>query len=162
MSETWKRGAPVSRRRSSALAASTSWSITLPPTRITPGGLGEVDWAFVGRVRHIQIPAEVESGFQKVQHYRATVRGKLPDSDGNRRLIAGLGGEWHQHAAIAAPLVSGDRVAAVLYADNPSGRPLGNTEALEIFLQQAGLAMDRAFLERKLEESRRIRVDDAD
>jgi hypothetical protein len=55
------------------------------------------------------------------------------------------------------PLVSNERVAAILYGDNPSGRALGSTDTLEIFLQQAGLAMDRVLLERKLEEARRRR-----
>jgi hypothetical protein len=46
-------------------------------------------------------------------------------------------------------------VAAILFGDNPSGKPLGATEGLEIFLQQAGLAMDRALLERRLEERKK-------
>lgn len=115
---------------------------------------------FVGRVRRIQVPVDSESVFSRVERYRAVVRAPLADTEGNRRLITGLGGDWHGHTVLAAPLVSSDRVAAILYGDNPSGKPLGSTEGLEIFLQQAGLAMDRALLERKLEESRRRRTDD--
>jgi hypothetical protein len=40
---------------------------------------------------------------------------------------------------------------AILYGDNlPEKRPIGDTEALEIFLSQAGLAMEKALLERRL------------
>jgi len=42
-------------------------------------------------------------------------------------------------------------VVAVLYGDNlPDEKPIGDTEALEIFLSQAGLAMEKALLERRM------------
>ncbi len=110
---------------------------------------------FVSRVRKIQIAVDKDSVFGKVTRFRSMIRGPLKELDGNRRLIEGLGGVWPKEATVAAPLISGDRVAAILYCDNPSGKSLGYTESLEIFLQQAGLAMDRALLERKLEDSRK-------
>lgn len=117
---------------------------------------------FVAHVRRIRIPIDSECVFRKVLQYRSAVRGPFDDTPGNRILAAGLGGVAPRGDVVAIPLVSGDRVAAVLYGDNPSGRPLGATDALEIFLLQAGLAMDRALLERKLEESRRKRASDVD
>ena len=111
---------------------------------------------FVARVRRIQIPVEHDSVFAKVAQYRSMVRGPLPATDANRSLLEGLGG-WHAYPTVAIPIVSGDRVAAILLGDNPSGKPLGATDGLEIFLQQAGLAMDRALLERRLEESKKNR-----
>lgn len=110
---------------------------------------------FVGRVRRIQIPVELKSIFARVSHYRAMIREPLERADGNQSLIDGIGGGWPSKVVVAAPLISGSRVAAILYGDNPSGVALGATDSLEIFLQQAGLAMDRALLERKLEETRR-------
>jgi hypothetical protein len=115
---------------------------------------------FVQRVRRIQLPLDADSIFSKISRYRAMIRGPLADTEGNRRLIEGLGGRFHTNAVVAAPIISNDRVAVILFGDNPSGKPLGSTEGLEIFLQQAGLAMDRALLERRLEESRRKRADD--
>lgn len=109
---------------------------------------------FVVRVRHLQVPVELESLLSKVARFQALVREPLEDTAGNRRLLTGLGGEWHHNETVAAPLISGDRVAAILFGDNPSTKPLGNTDGLEIFMQQAGLVMERALLERKLEESR--------
>jgi CheY-like chemotaxis protein len=110
---------------------------------------------FVGRVRRIQVPVEVDSVFAQVSRFRAIIRAPLKPIDGNKRLIEGLGGDFPKDPIVAAPLISGERVAAILYGDNPSGKPLGSTDSLEIFLQQAGLAMDRALLERKLEDSRK-------
>ena len=50
-----------------------------------------------------------------------------------------------------APIESAGCVVALLYADNlPGGAPLGDTTALEIVLHEAGLALDRASLERAL------------
>lgn len=119
--------------------------------------IDEASDQFVSRVRRIQIPVEIESIFSRVCHFRSMIRAPLKDCDGNRRLIEGLSGTWPTNEAVAAPLISGDRVAAILFGDNPSGKALGLTDSLEIFLQQAGLAMDRALLERKLEDSRKYR-----
>ncbi len=112
--------------------------------------------AFVARVRRIQMPVEHDSVFAKVAQYRSAVRGPVSETEANRALLEGLGG-WHGHPTVAIPIISGDRVAAILFGDNPSGKPLGATDSLEIFLQQAGLAMDRALLERRLEESKKNR-----
>jgi hypothetical protein len=44
-------------------------------------------------------------------------------------------------------------VVALLYADNlPESKPFGDTSALEVVLHHAGLALDRAALERALQE----------
>jgi len=53
-----------------------------------------------------------------------------------------------------APIESGDRVVALLYADNlPAEQPIGDSSALEVVLHEAGLALDRAVLERALAEA---------
>jgi hypothetical protein len=49
------------------------------------------------------------------------------------------------------PIISEGKVVAILYGDNaPQKRAIGDTESLEIFLSQAGLAMEKALLERRL------------
>lgn len=116
---------------------------------------GEASDLFVARVRRVQVPVDQESIFGRVTRFRSMIRGPLKETEGNKLLIKGLGGVWPSGETVAAPLISGDRVAAILFGDNPSGKPLGPTDSLEIFLQQAGLAMDRALLERKLEDSRK-------
>jgi hypothetical protein len=46
-----------------------------------------------------------------------------------------------------------------MYADNlATRRPLGDTSALEVVLHEAGLALERAVLERALEQAEGERV----
>jgi hypothetical protein len=55
--------------------------------------------------------------------------------------------------AYAAPIESGGRVVALIYADNlPDEKPLPDPTAFEIVLHEAGLVLDRAVLERALAE----------
>lgn len=110
---------------------------------------------FVARVRRVHVSIDVESVLSTVAKYRSTYRGPLNQADGNRQLIDGFGGPWPSSHVAALPLISNDRVAAILYGDNTEETALAATDTLEIFLQQAGLAMDRALLERRLEERRR-------
>jgi hypothetical protein len=50
-------------------------------------------------------------------------------------------------------MISRGQVVIILYGDNlPERRRIGDSTGLEIFLSQAGLAMEKAFLERKLKE----------
>lgn len=126
------------------------------------GGFSSLEGSdqFVARVRRTHVPTESGVVFDRVVRYEALIREPLVDDPINRALIERLGGGWHSGESVVAPLTSGGRVAAVLFGDNPSGQPLAPTEGLEIFLQQAGLAMDRALLERRLEESKRERVEE--
>ena len=83
---------------------------------------------------------------------RAPVRG-APSNDGDR-LLAMLLGDSPPREAYVAPIESGERVVAILYADNlPSKTPIGDTSALEVVLHEAGLALERAVLERALAEA---------
>jgi hypothetical protein len=79
-------------------------------------------------------------------------RQSAPSDEGDRHLTAQLGSAAPEEAYVA-PIESGDRVVALLYGDNlPDERPIGDTTALEIVLLEAGLALDRALLERTLSE----------
>ena len=73
-----------------------------------------------------------------------------PSDAGDRRLVAMLGSGMPKEAYVA-PIHSGGRVAALLYADDlPEGRPLGDNGSLAVVLREAGLALDRALQERAL------------
>jgi hypothetical protein len=92
-------------------------------------------------------------GLRSVVEQRRAVRG-APSAPGDRRLAERLGAVAADEVYVA-PILGGDRVVALLYADTlPEGGPLGDTTALEIVLHEAGLALDRALLERALEELR--------
>jgi len=67
--------------------------------------------------------------------------------------VASLG-DAEPGMAYVAPIESGGQVIAVLYGDNlPDDEPVGDTSSLEVVLHHAGLALDRAALERALTES---------
>jgi hypothetical protein len=103
-------------------------------------------------LQRVRVPAAESAWLRTVCERRAPVRG-APSNDGDRRLAMLLGNSPPREAYVA-PIESGERVVAVLYADNlPSKTPLGDTGALEVVLHEAGLALDRAVLERALAEA---------
>jgi GAF domain-containing protein len=70
----------------------------------------------------------------------------------SRSLFERLGGGVPSEIFLG-PLISEGKVVAILYGDNlPADGPFGETEGLEIFLDQAGLAMEKALLQRRLRE----------
>jgi hypothetical protein len=76
-----------------------------------------------------------------------------PSNAGDHRLLAMLGTGIPKQAYVA-PVHSGGRVAALLYADDlPDTKALGDSTALAIVLHEAGLALDRALLERALAQA---------
>lgn len=102
-------------------------------------------------LRDLAYPCGASSWMGLVLQHGKPVRG-APANDGDRDL-AGLLGDRIPDQAYLAPIESGGQVIALLYGDNlPDGRPLGDTSALEVVLHHAGLALDRAALERALRE----------
>ncbi len=67
--------------------------------------------------------------------------------------LATLIGAIPEASAYIAPILSSDQVVALLYGDNGVAPACGDTSALEVVLHHAGLALDRAALERALAES---------
>jgi hypothetical protein len=123
-------------------------------------GLGEFGLVIEGedankRVRRMKLPSDEPSVFREAIHKRAILKkGMNLDEKWNRYVVQQLGGAVPSEAFVA-PIFSAGKVVALLYGDNvPERRAIGDTTALEIFLAQAGMAMDRALLERKLRELR--------
>jgi hypothetical protein len=103
-------------------------------------------------LREVALQADGPSWFRRVLAGAGAVRG-APEDDGDRELCRLLGNAEPGEAYVA-PLESGDRIVALLYADNlPEGGSLGETQALEVVLHEAGMALDRAALERQLAEA---------
>jgi hypothetical protein len=76
-----------------------------------------------------------------------------PSDEGDHHLAVLLGNDIPGEAFVA-PIVTGERVVALLYCDNLPGRePIADTRSLEVLLDAAGIALDRAVLERTLAES---------
>jgi hypothetical protein len=90
--------------------------------------------------------------FHKVSESRAPVRA-APDGPSDAAFLARIGTAAPAEVFVA-PIESGEQVAALLYGDNvATGRPLGDTSAIEVIVHEAGLALDRAVLERALEQA---------
>jgi Domain of unknown function (DUF4388) len=89
--------------------------------------------------------------FQHVLAERAPRRAAMSGSR-DRALAMRLGAAAPRDAYVA-PIESGGRVVALIYADNlPDDKPLPDPTAFEIVLHEAGLVLDRAVLECALAE----------
>ncbi|MBI5182398.1 MAG: DUF4388 domain-containing protein [Nitrospirae bacterium] len=122
-------------------------------------GLGQFGLNFLNgsadeKVRGIVIPLKESSVIKEVIEGKFPFKGKIIHSKWNNYLISELGGEFPEEAFIS-PMVCGDRVIAVLYGDNlPNKNKIENTEGLEAFMRVAGVALEKAVLEKKLKEIR--------
>jgi hypothetical protein len=114
----------------------------LPPT----GGPDDA------RIRAIELgPEEMPELFEEVLARRAAHHAAIRAP--RDRALATLLGAAAPREAYAAPIESGGRVVALVYADNlPDEKPLPDPTAFEIVLHEAGLVLDRALLERALAE----------
>jgi hypothetical protein len=98
----------------------------------------------------MKIPRGDKSIFNQVIADKSARRVRLGDSRWDNYLKEQLGGDEPEEIFLG-PIISEGQVVAVLYGDNlPEKLPIVNTESLEIFLSQAGLAMEKALLERRL------------
>lgn len=103
-------------------------------------------------VREITIPLDAPSIFRDVVTKRYPLKRRLEMVKWNRYFLDKLGGGTPIESYVA-PVFAVGRIAAIIYGDNlPEEREIGDTSALEIFLTQAGLAMEKALLRRKLNE----------
>jgi CheY-like chemotaxis protein len=104
------------------------------------------------KVRNIRIPLNEESVFQEVVMKQLTVKA-VPDRSPwiaylFEQLGGGIPGEF-----FLGPIVSEGKVVSLLYGDNlPENGNIADTDTLQIFLSQAGMAMEKALLQRKLKE----------
>ncbi|MEZ4273210.1 MAG: response regulator [Myxococcota bacterium] len=105
---------------------------------------------FVRAVREIQLEREQHSIFDQVTEYASTIRTSLEKTLANLQLLDALGGPRHSYEVIAIPLVTSHQLVGILYADNPSGKLIQDATALDIFVQQAGTALERSQLETQL------------
>lgn len=108
-------------------------------------------------VRNIKIPLDKQTLFSEVLEKRHTYVGPLEESEEHTALTAQLGGDTPE-AVMAIPLVVEGKVALVVYGDNlPDNKPIRDVDTLEIFMSQAGMALEKALLEKKLAELQRER-----
>ncbi len=120
-------------------------------------GLGQFGIELAGKpsdavVRNTRIPRSESSLFSNMLVEMKPSKVLPKDCPWNNYLFTQLGGSQPQEVFLG-PLVSEGRIVAILYGDNlPEQKPIGDTEALEVFLSEAGLAMEKALQERRLLE----------
>ncbi|MDD2335409.1 MAG: DUF4388 domain-containing protein [Geobacteraceae bacterium] len=103
-------------------------------------------------VRDLHIPLGSDPIFTRAITTGTTVKEPPERTDWSRYLFEQLGGGEPQEIFLG-PLISEGKVVALLYGDNlPGNDPLVDTDSLEIFLAQAGMAMEKALLQQKLKE----------
>jgi hypothetical protein len=126
-------------------------------------GLGQFGIELKGQsadrvVRNIKIPLNKESQFLAVIQNRRSYVGPLEPNECNNYLINELGGATPE-SVLAIPLVVDGKVALLVYGDNlPESKPIKGVDTLEIFMNQAGMALEKALLEKKLAELQKERT----
>jgi Domain of unknown function (DUF4388) len=120
-------------------------------------GLGQFGIELKGKsadqvVRNIRVPLGQPSLFLSVIESRRSYLGVLESNPSHTYLVNELGGEMPE-AVIAIPLVVDGKVALIVYGDNlPERRPVRGLDTLEIFMNQAGMALEKALLEKRIAE----------
>ncbi len=103
-------------------------------------------------VRNIRIPLNQPSLFLPVIEHRRSFLGPLDLNESNKYLMNELGGMLPD-AVMALPLVVDGKIALVVYGDNlPERKPIRGMDTLEIFMNQAGMALEKTLLEKRLAE----------
>lgn len=102
------------------------------------------------RVRRMRVPRSAGAVFEQVLKSWSALKTVTGSGQWDRYLVEELGSGVATEIFLG-PIISEGKVVAILYGDNaPEKRAIGDTESLEIFLSQAGLAMEKALLERRL------------
>lgn len=79
-------------------------------------------------------------------------KGELDRDAVTELLVNEMGAKWPMEAAFF-PIIAEGKVVALLYCDNaPDGENFAETEGLEIFISQAGLALEKSLLQKRLQE----------
>jgi hypothetical protein len=117
------------------------------------GGFGRAprDESLDLSVREIVIPLGERSVFQEVASTRKPFVGPIPEGKWPSFLMTRIG-RFRSDSLALLPLLAHREAIALLFGDNPdTGRELGRLDALEVFVHQAGVALENAFLQRKLQ-----------
>lgn len=105
----------------------------------------------------IKVPKNQPSILSRASESGATERGAVERLEWDLYLLSHLGGIQPTESA-ALPLQVNGETMMVLYGDNAgSNRPIGKLDDFELLLLQAGLAMEKKLLEKKLEQFEKLR-----
>jgi hypothetical protein len=104
------------------------------------------------KIKEIILFLEESHFLNKIVMEKRPYKGTIEKDKGTEELMSEIGGGWPDEIAIF-PIIADERVVALLYCDNlTTGEKISETEGLEIFIDQAGLALEKLLLERRLQE----------
>ena len=114
-------------------------------------GLAPRDEALNLLARQITIPLGEASLFKDVARERRPFSGAPPNDRWLGHMMGRIG-RFQSRGIAILPLVAHRETIAIVFGDNPeSGRDPGSLEPLEVFVQQAGIALENVFLQKKLQ-----------
>lgn len=105
------------------------------------------------RVRDLRIPIEEDSILATAIRRQARVVEPLKSTTRWNAILLDTLGSGKPEESLVIPINSDNETLALLYGDNGAEpKPIGDIEALEIFIIQAGMVLNRSQLERKLHD----------
>jgi CheY-like chemotaxis protein len=114
-------------------------------------GLAPRDETLSLLARQLTVPLTEPSVFLDVARSHRVFKGPPPVDRASTHVMGRIG-RFSSSAIAILPLIAHRETIALLLGDNPeSGREPAGIEALEVFLQQAGVSLENAFLQKKLE-----------
>jgi len=101
--------------------------------------------------RQVTIPLGETSVFRDVARERRPFQGE-PPADRWMGHLMGRIGRFQSRGVALLPLVAHRETIALVFGDNPeTGRPPTGLEGFEVFVQQAGIALENVFLQKKIQ-----------
>jgi hypothetical protein len=101
--------------------------------------------------REVVIPLAEPSAFRDAVQSGRPFSGALPDGKWTKHLM-GKVGRFQSNSVALFPLVTHRESIAVLLGDNPeTGEEFRPLDTLEMFIDQTGVALENAFLQRKIQ-----------
>ena len=120
-------------------------------------GMDSSDEQAENRLRQLMIPLDQPSILSEAAERKEAVLEILSDTEWNHSILSALGGPA-EGESLAVPLTVNDQVLLVLYGDQLSeGAATGWLEELELLILQAGLAMEKNLLHKRIEHYEALR-----
>jgi len=104
------------------------------------------------KIREIILLYDESNFLKNIINERRSYKGPLEKDSVTETIIFETGGKWPYEAGLF-PIIAEERTVALLYCDNiQTGEKFSETEGLEIFIDQAGLALEKSLLQRRIQE----------
>lgn len=120
-------------------------------------GMDSSDEQAETRLRQLMIPLDQPSILSEAAERKEAILEILSDTEWNQSILAALGGPAHGES-LAVPLTVNDQALLVLYGDQlAEGVSSGWLAELELLMLQAGLAMEKNLLSKRIEHYEALR-----